>query len=546
MKVILNTFYNPRNIKLLLLFIISALVGIEMLMNLTPPTTRDVLIHHLAIPKLYIKNGGLYDIPFSIFSYYPMNLSLLYIIPLLFNNDIIPKYIHMSFGLLTGLIIFLYIKKRINTAYALLGSLVFLSIPIIIKLSTSAMVDLGLTFFSTLALLLIIKWIDSDFDLKWLVASAVSCGLALGTKYNALIVFLLLSLMVIFLNQRYQRKGTRSLLYGIFFIFISLLIYSPWGIKNIIQKGNPIYPLYNNYLNIHHNSHSAEDDNYYSHYSLPDLKGPFGRRRLLYGENWLDIILIPFRIFFQGRDNSGQYFDGVLNPILLLFTPFALFRHHYRRDMIILMTFSILYLLFAFSSHGMRIRYILPIIPPMTIMTTFGIKRLTEIRSLRYPVPIIIIILLSYNIPYLNKCLRKTDPVPYITGKETRDEYLLKHLPDYGIFKYINDNLPTESKIMFLFMGNRGYYCNREYIYDARYSGVTLMNQIRGSTGGDDIYHKQKKMGITHILMDKRLVLTFLGSELKGEEEIKRFQDYAKDHLQKVFIYNRFYLYKLT
>ncbi len=538
----MKVIFNSRHLQILLLFIISALTGIEILMNLTPPTTRDVLIHHLAIPKLYIKNGGLYDIPFATFSYYPMNLSLLYTIPLLFNNDIIPKYIHMSFGLLTALIIFLYIKKKVNTTYALTGSLIFLSIPIIIKLSTSAMVDLGLTFFSTFALLLIIKWIDSDFDLKWLIASAVSCGLALGTKYNALILFLILSFMVTFLNQRYQRKGTRSLLYGIFFIFISLLIYAPWGIKNIIQKGNPVYPLYNNYLNIHHNSHSSKDDKYYS---LPALGGPFGRRKLLYGENGLDIILIPFRIFFQGRDNSGQYFDGVLNPILLIFIPFALFRHPYRRDMIILMTFSILYLLFAFSSHGMRIRYILPIIPPMTIMTTFGIKRLSEIRSFRYPVLIITVLLLSYNTLYLNRYFRKTDPIPYITGKETRDEYLLKHRPDYGIFKYINDNLPADSKIMFLFMGNRGYYCDREYIYDTRYSGVTLMNQIRGSTYGDDIYHKQKKMGITHILMDKRLLLKFFRSELKGEEEIKRFQDYAKDHLKKVYSYNSFYLYKL-
>ena len=56
-----------------------------------PPTSRDALTHHLAVPKLYLQHGGIYEIPWLEFSYYPMNLDLLYMIPLAFGNDIIPK-----------------------------------------------------------------------------------------------------------------------------------------------------------------------------------------------------------------------------------------------------------------------------------------------------------------------------------------------------------------------------------------------------------------------------------------------------------------------
>ena len=63
-----------------------------------PPVDRDALTHHLAVPKLYLKHGGIYAIPAIPFSYYPMNLDLLYLIPLYFGNDIIPKYIHFAFA----------------------------------------------------------------------------------------------------------------------------------------------------------------------------------------------------------------------------------------------------------------------------------------------------------------------------------------------------------------------------------------------------------------------------------------------------------------
>ncbi len=118
-----------------------------------PPTSRDALTHHLFVPKLYIEHGGIYEIPNIPFSYYPMNLDLLYMIPLYFGNDIIPKYLHFLFALLTALLIFNYLKNRTNSLYALLGSLFFLSIPIIVKLSITVYVDLGLMFFTTASLI---------------------------------------------------------------------------------------------------------------------------------------------------------------------------------------------------------------------------------------------------------------------------------------------------------------------------------------------------------------------------------------------------------
>ena len=136
------------------------------------------------MPKLYLAHGGIYEIPSIVFSYFPMNLDLLYAIPLYFGNDILPKYIHMAFGLMTSWLIFAHLKKRLNPAYGLLGALLFLSLPVIVKLSITVYVDLGLVFFSTAAVLCLIRWVENPFQTRHLVLSAIGCGLALGTKYK--------------------------------------------------------------------------------------------------------------------------------------------------------------------------------------------------------------------------------------------------------------------------------------------------------------------------------------------------------------------------
>ena len=127
--------------------LILALVISIAILAAVPPTDRDSLTNHLYIPKLYLKHGSIYEIPSIEFSYFPMNLEMLYMIPLYFGNDIAPKYLHFTFAILTACLIFKYLKRCLCTLYALYGMLLFLSIPIILKLSISAYVDLGLIFF---------------------------------------------------------------------------------------------------------------------------------------------------------------------------------------------------------------------------------------------------------------------------------------------------------------------------------------------------------------------------------------------------------------
>lgn len=76
--------------------ILSIVISIGILGSV-PPVDRDPLTHHLYVPKLYLKHGGIYEIPAVEFSYFPMNLDLLYTVALYFGSDILPKYLHFAF-----------------------------------------------------------------------------------------------------------------------------------------------------------------------------------------------------------------------------------------------------------------------------------------------------------------------------------------------------------------------------------------------------------------------------------------------------------------
>lgn len=232
------TFNWQRLIYWLLITGIFIHTLITLVLASVPPVSRDALNHHLAIPKMYLTYGGIHEIPSMHFSYFPMNLDLLYLIPLWLGFDIGAKYIHFAFALLTAALIFRYLKKHLGSCYAACGALLFLTTPIILKLSVTAYVDLGLIFFSWATLYFLLQWIDTRFSRKYLVLAGIACGLGLGTKYNGLILLLLIATMVPLLYSRIQNRqlspkdhrgrninSAVGLKFGCVFIFTALLFF---------------------------------------------------------------------------------------------------------------------------------------------------------------------------------------------------------------------------------------------------------------------------------------------------------------------------------
>ena len=501
-------------VNILCLFLILCAVAAISILAIVPPVSRDALTHHLAVPKLYLQHGGIYEIPHLKFSYYPMNLDLLYLIPLYFGNDVIPKFIHFTFALITAGMIYRYISRRINSSYALLGALFFLTIPAIVRLSSTVYVDLGLLCFLFASLLYLFRWTESDFEPKYLLISAVFSGLALGTKYNGLVGLFLLAMFCAFVYARHRAGkrlfGTRAIGWCAAFVTVALIIFSPWMIKNFAWTGNPVYPLYNSVFNTETESAETEPETVIEE---RDRMSHIQVRRDIYGESWAEIALIPVRVFFQGKDDTPKYFDGKTSPFLLVLPIFAFFginrqSRQQRTEKYMMLFFSVLFLLYACAQTSIRIRYFSPILPPLVVLSMFGLHNLqadilNRTRLISGPMKkalilCIILAMLGLNASYMANRFEKDHPIAYLTGEVTRDEYIQAYLQEYASYQYANQNLSQNDKIFGLYIGNRGYYSD----IPVEFSIELLQKLATRSESGIEVAEKLHEQGFTHLLVN--------------------------------------------
>jgi len=523
----------------------------EIILNLTPPISRDALIHHLAVPKLWLKHGGIYEIPWANYAYYPMNIDILYALCLYFKNDIAPKIIHLVFGMGTGLLIYFYLKTKYGRNWGLLGMGIFITTPIVIWLSTTAYVDLGMTFFITSSVMAFIKWRDSEYkNIKWFLLSGLAMGMAVGSKYNALIAAFILNMLLMLSVVQDKHKQTAALWYGILFFAITAITASPWYLKNYLQTGNPFYPLFDGFFRSLHHHPVLEAAGRHAIEKRRQI-GFFKMREVMYAESFWETLLIPIRMFFQGKDNSYQYFQGVLNPILIIFSPFILFKKRYRKDQIIFVVFTVFFIAMVFFLTAKQVRYILPVLPFLSIIAVMGIKDLLDmmtqkpfISSLRFEEKIkpivrvfvfaIVAILVIFNFIYLKNRVEIISPFPYVLGKETRDAFLKRHLLHYDAVEYINHFLSDDAVVFTMFLGRRGYYFDRAYKNDASFGMASIRGMINNSDDENKFIEYVRSMDATHILMRMDLVNKFLEDNF-SKENINRFLSLEKKYWKKIY-----------
>jgi hypothetical protein len=507
-------------------FAIFVILGAEIILCLVPPTARDELTHHLAIPRLYARAGRIIEVPMAPYAYYPMLLDMLYTPWVYWGYDSVPKLIHGLFGFLTGLSLYAYLSRRMNAVYGLLGFFFFISVPSVLRLSHWAYVDLGTTFYTTAALLCMLRWSEEKARGRWLILAALSAGFAVATKPNGLVAWLLLFFLFAWVSVRETEHGRDRIFSAcMLFAVVGALPFLPWLAKNWLQTGNPFFPLLGGFFHV---KAGVEGDGA-SYVNL----GVFAKRELLYGESWWEITTLPLRLFFFGRDDDPQYFDGVLGPSLILLLPWA-FKGKWLEEKKVLVSFALLFFLYALFLVDLRARYILPIVPPMAILLTYSVFNV----YLRIKQPVYLFAVLfgfaAYNGYYLWRYFQDVAPSGYVTGRETREAYLARALPEYPAFQYVNRELSPMTKIYLLFVGRRVYYCEREYFHDGGELPGFLLRAIRSAKEPADVARQLKTRHLTHLLVRDELLIRFLRDNLDPAQQ-RLWDAFATNHLKNLF-----------
>jgi 4-amino-4-deoxy-L-arabinose transferase-like glycosyltransferase len=505
---------------------IFLILGVEVILCFLPPTARDELTHHLAIPRLYVRAGRIIEVPMAPYSYYPMLLDMLYTPWLYWGHDWVPKLVHGFFAFLTGLALYAYLSSRMSALYGLLGFLFFISLPSVLRLSHWAYVDLGITFYTTASLLCALRWLEKKGSTGWLVLAALSAGFAVATKPNGFVAWFLLFFLLAFALVKETERGfakiaSELLLFGL----VGTLPFLPWLVKNWLQTGNPFFPLLGGFFPANGSAGGVG----LTYVNL----GVFAKRELLYGESWWQIATLPLRVFFFGKDDDPQYFDGVLSPLLVLLLPWA-FKGKWTGEKRFLLGFAVLFFAYALFLVDLRVRYILLMVPPLVALLVYG----TFNVYLRVSRPAYLfaglLLLASLNASYLWSYWIEEKPFAYVVGRESRSDYLTRRLPEFPAYQYVNRELPPTAKIYLLFVGRRAYYCEREYFHDGGELPGFLFAAAQSAKEPADIARRLEAQHLTHLLVRDELLLRFLSDNLSPAQQ-RVWDSFATHHLTSMF-----------
>jgi 4-amino-4-deoxy-L-arabinose transferase-like glycosyltransferase len=532
-----------------------------------PPVSRDALTHHLALPKLWVESGGIHERPDIPFSYYPQLLDLFYMAPVALGHDIAAKYLHFMFALLTALLIVLFVRRRLGPSWAALSGLLFLTLPLIVKLSVTVYVDLGLIFFTTAALFSAAIWLEDTGKTRWLVLAAVCSGLALGTKYNALVSFLVLSLLLpffyLFRRKNPHAEQLNAVKFGVLFVAISMLVFSPWLIRNYSLTGNPLYPLAQGVFAMPAEQLLTPDQatsaEAHAQAAIREQAGkgekPLGSlltRRLVHEESLPYTLLIPLRIFFEGEDDNPKYFDGRLNPLLLLL-PLALLviarranlRH---RELLLFGVYSVLMILLVFLLTDMRLRWVATIVPPLAVLATYGlwavhqqlVKSSASAGKAGIVTGLLVAVYFVPNLLYAHALFGKIDPLPYVTGKLDYGTYVRQHRPEYAAIALANQLVAPDKKALGLYLGNRRYY----FSVDAIVVNEVFTSVAERSESGDGIADRLIELGYSHLVVHTGLFQQWLAST--DERTAAQVNAFANTRLKELLFEAGFGLYEIV
>jgi hypothetical protein len=156
----------------------------------------------------------------------------------------------------------------------------------------------------------------------------------------------------------------------------------------------------------------------------------------------------------------------------------------------------------------MRIRYISPTIPPLVVLSIFGLNDLMNLINNRFPaflrksglvlLHLTVGFLLCLNAVYIINQFQRVSPLSFILGHLDRDAYIEKYRPEYAAIQFANKVVPDNGIILGVFLGNRSYYSDRQMRFEYN---LFLLTTIRQDLSAEAVAVTLRKAGITHLII---------------------------------------------
>lgn len=385
------------------LFLLFFLIILNLFTVFSPEIGFDALWYHLTLPRLWLlKHQWFFPGGLLYYSVMPRLTELIYIPLISISGSIGPKMIQFLSGIGTSYIIYkISSKLGLNKLFSLLAVNIFYITWLVSWQSGSAYIDLFRTFLETFALYFFIE--------NRKKTGALFLGLAIGTKWLSL-----------------GSLAIYTLVFGLSILPISLLVSLPWFLIAYHFTGNPVYPIFEPFLN----------------QTTPNLLSGIYR-----------ILCAPYFLTFP--------FDDFLSPIIgsvLIFSSLSIIfsKNQLIRKLAIIAGLGACFSLFLNPPSS---RFFLPYLPAASISGVYFISILPNIFK-KY---IYVIFSASFILVICLRLIAIQKYIPYWLGRETQNQFLTKMSPKMpGTFidsdNFVIDHIPANSRILINNLHNLYYF----------------------------------------------------------------------------------------
>lgn len=484
---------SMKNIPLWIPISLGVAITLAFFMSLAPPVEDfDALLYHLTVPAWWLRDGGMTLAAVSPY-WYPQIIEGSFVWPMAMGFDTATHLIHLLWFILTISLLWMWMRQLWDNSTVWNALLILLTMPSLLWLASWAYTDYALTFTGLATLYALWKW-QATQNIRWLYIGGIMAGMVVSIKYTGFFVPMVGILLIIVWGQGiYQR-----LINLILFSGTTVLVASPWYLRNWIWMKNPIYPFlfggryWDSFLN---QAHSAAGTGI--------------------GLDIRQLLLLPLTTTLGTQDTN--FFDGRIGPFLLILSPLAIIafwqaRHEpsgSRRALLSIGLFSFIgiaaWTLGVISSANLfQARYLFPALIPLVILLAVGMNSLNKLDTSQLRVSFIVRSMLAFTVivNLLNFSLQVVvrNPLSVAIGITSRKAYIEKQQPGYAHALALLKNVPENAKVYLLFEP-RSYGMNIQVQPDI--INTNFSHDLWLYKTPENMIAAWKRQGYTHILLSK-------------------------------------------
>lgn len=473
-------------------------------LSLYPPTAFDATLYHLPYAKRFAAEHAVVVIETLRYPVFPQLNEMLFTAMLMLSSDVSASLVQLLFLYITAICVYCWGAGH-KPSTGMLAAALLIGSPILVYLSATAYVDVGLTAFATLTLYALHRW-SEQHERHWLLLAGAFAGFAAGTKYLGLYFVAVVPLILL------ATSGRRWLRHSAASLFIAALVCTPWYLRNFVETANPVFPFLEQLFESSMAWESRLDDR-----ALASLSQPL---RSIQAWEWI------WRFALDRGTLKGH---PPLSPFFFMLAPLLVYGAISNRSLRTPMLALLVYVAMVGRSD---VRFLLPALPIMSIAAAYGLSRFLQIvaprRITRAITTVTLVCFIAPGAAWASYHLTRLGPVP-VTGRQ-REAFLERRVAPYEALSLLNHLHGKKYTVYAIDFESAAYFADGRFLGDVM--GPWRYQKVR------KVIHDPRKL---QIVLQSMSADYFLGPpgifSTEDREVAHRFQ--------QVLLRDRFVLYRV-